>query len=108
MAPSRLLLISIFLNIKSLQIYGDSKIIIDHVNSKHSIKNHRLSGWMNRIDSLWKTIKDYAVNHVVRSHNTQVDELSEKGLQSQVGKWEMIITVGDIKHQIQYFALLGT
>lgn len=104
MALSGLLLFSIFINIKSLRIYGDSKIIIDHVNALHSIKNHYLFGWMNRIDSLSKTRKDYAINHVVRSHNT----LSKKGLQSQVGKWEMFITVGDIKHQIQDFSLPGT
>lgn len=84
MALLGLLLFSIFLNIKSMQIYGGSKIIINHVNAKLPIKNHYLSGWMNKIESLWKTRKDYAINHVNRAHNTQADELSKKGLQSQV------------------------
>jgi len=80
MALYGLLMFSIFLNIESLQIYGDSKIIIDHINAKLSIKNHYMSGWMNGIESLWKRRKYYTINHVNRSHNTQVDELSKKGL----------------------------
>lgn len=38
-----------FLNTGPLWIYGDSKIIIDHVIRKHSIKNANLFGWMHRI-----------------------------------------------------------
>lgn len=34
MALAGLLSISLFLNIQSLQIYGDSKVIIDHVPEK--------------------------------------------------------------------------
>lgn len=55
---------------------------------------------MNIIESLWKTRKDYTIKHVNRSHNTQVDELLKKGLQSQVGKWEMIIIVRKLKYRI--------
>jgi len=43
MALSGLLHFNTFLNIPSLQIYGDSKLIIDHVIGKLSIKNHLLT-----------------------------------------------------------------
>lgn len=89
MALSGLLHFSIFLNIQSLQIYGDSKLIIDHVIDKNSIINHKISGWMNRIDTFWRRRKDYTIYHVDRSQNTQVDELSKKGLLTQMGKWKM-------------------
>lgn len=108
MALTGLLQISVFLNIESLQIYGDSKIIMDHVNAKISIENHYLSRWMNRIESLWSSKKDFAIKHVNRSQHTQADELSNKGLQSQVGKWEMTIAVGELRYHIQDFDLPGT
>jgi len=107
MALSGLLQFSIFLNIESLHIYGDSKFIIDHVNANISIKNHNLTGWMNRIDSLWRSTKDYTITHVDRSQNSHADELSKKGLQIQTGKWKMNITMGNEMHQIQDFSLPG-
>lgn len=64
MAPAGLLSFCEFLNIQELKIFGDSKMIIDHVRSKHVIKNINLSGWLNRIETIWNRMKDYSIAHI--------------------------------------------
>jgi len=69
MALTSLLSMCHFLNIQSLQIYGDSKVIIEHVTEKHHIKNQFLDSWMNRIMILWKGMEGYSIHHIYRSQN---------------------------------------
>lgn len=52
MALAGLLIFCDYLNIHDMQIFGDSKVIIDHVRFIHSIKIHNLLGWLSRIDSI--------------------------------------------------------
>ena len=42
-----------FLNIPEIHIYGDPKIILDHVKGKTLIKQPKLHGWLRRIQGLW-------------------------------------------------------
>jgi len=92
----------------ALHIYGDSKIIIDNVIGKFSIKNQLLTGWMNIIDFFLKGKNDYSIQHVDRSQNVQADSLSKKGLLLQPGKWKMDILLGNITYHIDDFSLIGT
>lgn len=108
MALAGLLIFCDYLNIQYLQIFGVSKVIIDHVKSIHSIKNHNLSGWLNRIDSIWKSWKDYFIRHIDRAKNKDADSLSKKGLSSQNEFWKMSISLGDELHHIQDFIPPGT
>ena len=56
MALIGLLSVSAFLGLQKLHIFGDSKLTIDHVLSKHIIKNtHR---WLNRLGAMWSSSKD--------------------------------------------------
>jgi len=64
MALLGLLFFVSFLNILFLSIYGDSKIIIDHVLGKYSIKNQILLGWMERIEFFWKSQNNFSIQHV--------------------------------------------
>lgn len=89
MALAGLLFICHFLNIQTLHIWGDSKVIIDHVSRKHHIKEQHLMGWMNRISSLWRQMEDYSIRHIYKSQNQQADILSKKALLSQLGIWNM-------------------
>lgn len=108
MALAGLLQFSSFLNIQIFQIYGDSKIIIEQVLGKLSIKNPLLAGWMNRIKVLWNSKKDYSINHVDRSQNSRADKLSKKGLAIQPSSWKMEIQMESTTYQIEDFSLLGT
>jgi len=42
-----------FLNIPDIHIYGDSNIIMYHVNGKAHIKQSTLLGWLREIENLW-------------------------------------------------------
>lgn len=75
-----------FLNIPILHVYGDTKIIIEHVLGKTSINNLSLLGWMKRIEVFWQLQDGYSIQYIGRSQNVQVDSLSKKGLLQKYGK----------------------
>lgn len=108
MALASLLHFGTCLNIQNLHIFGDSKIIIEHVKRKLFIKFPMLLGWMNRINALWNRKKDYCINHVDRIQNQKADSLLKMGLTSQRGIWKMEIQMGPVTNQIKDFSLSGT
>lgn len=108
MALAGLLFMSDFLGIQKLHIFGDSKVIIDHVQSKHIIRNIHLSGWLNRVEAMWSTRKDYTISHIAPEKNRRADALSKEGLSSPQGTWRMQLTVDNISHQIQDFSMPDT
>ena len=96
-----------FLDISFLQIYGDSRIIIDHVLSKHNIKNIHLDGWLERIAAIWKNKKAYRISHIDKNKNKKVDALSRRGFNSPQGVWRMRIKMDNTYFQIQDFCFPG-
>ena len=108
MALLSLLCFNKFLNILVLHIYGDSKIIIDHVLGKISINNHFLIGWMKKIEIFWQAQNGFSIQHVDRSQNEQADRLSKKGLSQEPGKWYMDILLENITYNMEEFLLPGT
>lgn len=82
MALAGLLKFCDFLNIQGLHIFGDSKVMIDHVKSVHIINNINLAGWLSRIDSICKSRMEYSIQHIDRAKNSMADALSKKGLSS--------------------------
>lgn len=106
MALHGLLIFCTFLEIDSIHIYGDSKVIIEHVIGKLSIKNDSLMGWMNRIAALWKPSR-FPISHIKRLNNVEADKLSKKGLQSSRGMWNLSISVYSITYFPQPFKIPG-
>lgn len=98
MALTGLLSIFAFLGLQNHHIFGDSKITIDHVLSKHIIKDIHLSGWLNRLEALWSIMKDYIISHIVRDKNRRVDALSKMRLSVPQGIWRMQVTVDSVSH----------
>lgn len=84
-----------FLNIPEIHIYGDTKIILDHVKGKAQIKQPTLLSWLRRIQGLWTQLGRPSINHTGREHNQIADELSKKGLQGIVGEVQMGIIMED-------------
>lgn len=91
MALHGLLLFCTFMDIEPINVYGDSKIIIEHVNGKHAIQTDSLTGWLARIAALWKPAT-FPITHIRRNQNGQADILSKKGLHLPLGKWHLFIT----------------
>jgi ribonuclease HI len=74
------------LNIEVLQIFGDSRIIIDWLNSRGKLQVISLLGWKDRIRELQSTFRKINFTHIYREHNKEVDLLSKSALQKQEGK----------------------
>lgn len=87
MALAGLLTFCIFFDIHHVSIYGDSKILVDHIMGKRCISRPHLAGWMDRIMYLWGKVKGCSIQHIYKSQNQQADCLSKEGLLSQTGTW---------------------
>lgn len=101
-----LLIFCTILDIGPIHIYGDSKVIIEHVIGKHFIKNESLTGWMTRIAALWKPSL-YSISHIKQLQNEEADELSKKGLQSSRGMWHLSISIDSITYYPHPFIMSG-
>lgn len=66
--------------IDELWVFGDSKVVIDHLNRGNKLSSRHPIIWLEHIDSLRKSFSIIHFNHIFRENNSQVDRLSKKGL----------------------------
>lgn len=74
MALHGLLTFCSFMDIDPINIYEDSKIIIDLVKGNNNNKNDNLAGWIARIKSLWRPTQ-FPITRIKRGQNEQADKL---------------------------------
>jgi len=84
-ALAGLLAFCIFFDIESISIFGDSKIMVDHVKGKCHIRSPHLAGWMDRIMFFWGLVKGCSIQHIYRAQNQQAYILSKEGLLLETG-----------------------
>lgn len=84
-----------FHNIPDIHIFGDSKIIVDHVKGCANIKQQLLLRWLWKIDNQWTLFNNSSIMHIIREYNQQADELSKRGLQEHLGGMHIEIKLGD-------------
>lgn len=104
MALARLLTFCIFFDIHLVSIYGDSKIVVDHVLGKGRIGCPHLTGWMDRVMFLWGKVNGCSIQHIYRSKNQQADCLSKEGLLTQTGIWSVKVISDGESFSIQGFS----
>ena len=75
-------------------VFGDSKILIDHMNQKATLNPGMLSHWIERIHALKRTFSVISFSHVYREKNNEADRLSKKGLEGTFGHYELINSNG--------------
>jgi ribonuclease HI len=68
------------LNLRKLQIFGDSKVVVDWVNGKIQMQVLRARNLMEQIREFLTTFEWFSVTHVPRSLNSIADELSKDAL----------------------------
>jgi hypothetical protein len=68
------------LNLRKLQILGDSKTTIDWVKGLVQIQVPRLKSSLVQICSLFSVLKWFSSAHIYRELNTQASELSKEDL----------------------------
>lgn len=66
-----------FLNIHTLNIFGDSQSIINHVLGKSFIQQTHLQGWLNNINYLMGTFQRISIQHIRRAHKSTIDAMSK-------------------------------
>jgi hypothetical protein len=67
------------------QLLGDSKVVIDWLNSKGQLHVSSLLGWMDRTRELQHKFRHITFLHTPRENNKKADALSKTALQKQVG-----------------------
>jgi ribonuclease HI len=74
------------LYITELQVFGDSRIVIDWLNNKGNLQVISLDCWKERIRDLNKNFSSINFSHIYRDYNKEADLLSKQALQMQEGK----------------------
>jgi hypothetical protein len=79
------LLLAMRLHIIDFELLGDSKVVIDWLNSKGHLQVSSLLGWMDRTRELQHKFRHITHLHTPRENNKNTDALSKTSLQKQVG-----------------------
>jgi hypothetical protein len=74
------------LNIDVLHVFGDSKIVIDWLNSRGKLQVISLVGWRDIIKELIKSFNTIHFSHIYRDQNKEAYFVSKKAIHMQEGK----------------------
>ena len=75
-------------DIKNVEIYGDSKLVIQQVKGNWKVKSPNLIPIHHAITELLneKTFDEISFNHVLRKYNKRADELANMALNNYLNK----------------------
>lgn len=96
-----------FLDIPQVQIFGDSKCLIDHVNGNNNIQQVSLQGSLKRIKSIWNTFQNPSIQHINRTHKKIADDLSTKGLLATEEDIYIMMKMGADETEVESLKLSG-
>ncbi len=69
-------------NLKDVQIYLDSLLVVQQVNGKYKVKSQNLKDLYNLCTDLIEKIDNLEIHHVPREQNKRADELANIALDS--------------------------
>jgi ribonuclease HI len=95
-----------FKQISSLQLVGDSKVIVDWFSSKHNLQVLTLQPWMSRIHQLSENFQELNIQHIYREYNREVDQLSKQALLLEEGFLYFAKGVGTHVEKFERLALV--
>jgi ribonuclease HI len=78
------LLLASRLNLDTLLLFGDSRIIIDWLKNKGKLQVTTLLGWKDRIRQLQSSFIKLNFKHIYRENNKEADSLSKAALKKKV------------------------
>jgi hypothetical protein len=73
------LCLAISLGIKRLLVYGDSLLVVQHVNKEWDCNKETMDAYVQEVRKLESNFSGLEVHHVLREHNVGVDILSKLG-----------------------------
>jgi ribonuclease HI len=80
------LLLASFWSLDHIQVFGDSKVIIDWINHKCDLHSTHVEGWKAKTQLLASTFSDISFRHLPRTFNSEADVLSKNALSHEVGR----------------------
>ena len=88
--------IALEMRIDSLQVFGDSKLIVRQVNDEYVVKNENLVPYHQRVKYLMGQFQNINVSHIPRSENDKADALANLAASLiQPDERDIQITVGE-------------
>ncbi len=75
-------LIELGKNNEKLEIYADSKLLVEQLNGNWKVKNENIKSVFNEVKSLLSNFSDYSIKHVYRENNKEADMLANIALDS--------------------------
>jgi len=75
--------------INSLQIFGDSMVVINWIRKSQVCHNIRLSPLLGEVFITLVSSKHFSIHHVYRERNWTADNLSKEGLRLDLGQWKV-------------------
>jgi hypothetical protein len=82
-----LLLFVVEKNVHSIQLFGDSLMVINWIRKSQRCHNIILCPLLEEVFKILASFDNYYFCHVYREHNHEADSLSKEGLQMVVGSW---------------------
>ena len=67
-------------DIKCLQVYGDSQLIINQINGEYKVRNPGLQDLYKEVQDLQAHFESIVFTHVYREFNKRADQLSNMAL----------------------------
>jgi ribonuclease HI len=90
------------LDISDIQLFGDSKVIIEWLRKKANLRAINIEGWKSKITNLVATFRIINFQHIYKDKNMEADFLSKKSLTTVSGRlfyhsWDGVVP-GNIQH----------
>ena len=74
------------LYLEKLWVFGDSQVLLDHLNKQTSLNLGYLTAWLDRNKGLRTSFSSIIFKHIYREKNTQANKLTKKGIQGSFGE----------------------
>ena len=79
------LLVAHHLGLPSIDIYGDSQLVIGSISGRTNLRVSNLSGWVDRTLYILSQFQRASLHHIYRELNWRADRLSKLGLEHNFG-----------------------
>ena len=75
-------------NISQVQVFGDSKMVVECVNGKIQINSPHIQPLLNAIRRLLDFFRGFNISHICRELNMEVDGMSKQAMLLDPGNLE--------------------
>jgi len=89
MSLKLLLIFAIEKGCKKLNVFGDSKNVINWISLTQECRNRSLATLLYSIRTVLQNLENFSCRHVYRENNMVADLASKEGLNMVLGRWKI-------------------